>query len=37
MEVFGINLDDAQVGAIKDDAKTVIISAGAGSGKRKRE
>lgn len=33
MEVFGINLDDAQVGAIKDDAKTVIVSAGAGSGK----
>lgn len=33
MEVFGVNLDDAQVSAIKDDAKTVIVSAGAGSGK----
>ena len=33
MEVFGINLDNAQVSAIKDDAKTVIVSAGAGSGK----
>lgn len=33
MEIFGINLDDAQVSAIKDEAKTVIVSAGAGSGK----
>ena len=33
MEIFGVNLDDAQVSAIKDEAKTVIVSAGAGSGK----
>lgn len=33
MEINGIKLDDAQVEAIKDLHKTVIISAGAGSGK----
>ena len=33
MEIFGVNLDSAQVSAIKDEAKTVIVSAGAGSGK----
>lgn len=33
MEIFGVNLDDAQVSAIEDEAKTVIVSAGAGSGK----
>lgn len=33
MEIFGVNLDDAQVSAIKDEAKTIIVSAGAGSGK----
>ena len=33
MEIFGVNLDEAQMEAIKDDAKTVIISASAGSGK----
>lgn len=33
MEVNGVKLDDTQMECIADDAKTVIISAGAGSGK----
>lgn len=33
MDIFGVKLDDTQMNAIKDEAKNVIISAGAGSGK----